>query len=476
MKIIKFSVFFLLIACSQQEAEKIKPNSSYIGVSDNAVSLGDSSESGGIANLSSEVKVKELKINRHQIYKENIFLSNEDLDYQFKTSTFVQSAESLPLLDILIVVDNSGSMYEEQSNLSTKLSALLSNITNIDWQINIITTDTACPVHSKLPITSKMDPEEAEKLFLDAVNVGTNGNWMERGILMAVSNLSGRAAGECGGRAPPQWLREKSKIAVIFVTDENEQKSGNEPEFTKVELIKAFEDLGRKPGEEAKAYGLLNLPNESEACAFPSEESKVYIDAISSLNGFFGNICASDYSKILGEISLDVSFLVQLKVQLAGIPVLSTLSVSVDQGPFLDWSLVGDSISLSKPLEAGQSLVAVYKTKEARELKLQHVPTPTDSIVVTIHNENLEADAYRYLPKDNLLLFNEELPLGEEISVSYNLDRKDDLIFQFPKVKDGIVECYINNIIIKTHYSQSLSLLRIDSNVSQGATAYCLYR
>ncbi|MBP9707223.1 MAG: VWA domain-containing protein [Oligoflexales bacterium] len=475
MKFFKFSVSFLVLACSQQEVEKVQPNSAYVGVSENAVSLGDASESNQ-SGLSSGVKVKELKIINQEKYRENIILSNEDLDYQYKTSTFVQSAESLPLLDILIVVDNSGSMYEEQANLSTKLSALLSNISNIDWQINIITTDTACPVHAKLPINSKMDPDEAEKLFLDAVNVGTNGSWMERGILMAVSNLSGRAAGECGGRAPPQWLRDKSKIAVIFVTDENEQKSGSEPEYSKIELIKVFEELGRKPGEEAKAYGLLNLPKESEACAFPSEESKVYMDAISTLNGFYGNICASDYSKILGEISLDVSFLVQLKVQLAGVPVLSTLSVSVDQGPFLDWSLVGDSIALSKPLEAGQALVATYKTKVARELKLQYLPTPPNSIEVTIQKKTLEAEAYRYLARDNLLLFNEELPLGEEISVSYNLNKKENLNFEFPKVQDGNIECYVDNVKIDTHYSQSLSILRIDSPVALGSTAYCLYR
>src|SRR5690606_4392624 len=44
-------------------------------------------------------------------------------------------------LDLLVVVDNSGTMIEEQTNLSTKLAPLLSHIDKSDWQIAVTTTD-----------------------------------------------------------------------------------------------------------------------------------------------------------------------------------------------------------------------------------------------------------------------------------------------------------------------------------------------
>ena len=47
------------------------------------------------------------------------------------------------MLDLLVVIDNSGSMTEEQANLSTKLQPLLSKIAKSNWQIAVVTTDPA---------------------------------------------------------------------------------------------------------------------------------------------------------------------------------------------------------------------------------------------------------------------------------------------------------------------------------------------
>ena len=40
-----------------------------------------------------------------------------------------------------MVIDNSGSMFEEQVLLSTRLNPLLEHIGDTDWQIAIATTD-----------------------------------------------------------------------------------------------------------------------------------------------------------------------------------------------------------------------------------------------------------------------------------------------------------------------------------------------
>ena len=42
----------------------------------------------------------------------------------------------MALLDIQIVIDDSGSMKEEQANLASKLSALLTSIKDRNWRIH----------------------------------------------------------------------------------------------------------------------------------------------------------------------------------------------------------------------------------------------------------------------------------------------------------------------------------------------------
>ncbi len=53
-------------------------------------------------------------------------------------------------VDVLMVVDNSCSMYEEQDNLASNFSNFISAFggVDVDWRIGVTTTDTADPAHS----------------------------------------------------------------------------------------------------------------------------------------------------------------------------------------------------------------------------------------------------------------------------------------------------------------------------------------
>jgi hypothetical protein len=56
-----------------------------------------------------------------------------------KNEQFTQAGKK-GLVDILVVIDDSGSMDKEQVNLSTKLNELLVSIKDADWQVSVITT------------------------------------------------------------------------------------------------------------------------------------------------------------------------------------------------------------------------------------------------------------------------------------------------------------------------------------------------
>jgi hypothetical protein len=68
------------------------------------------------------------------------------------TQDFAQ--DELGLLDVLVVVDDSGSMKEEQVGLSTRLGALMGSVAKSNWQIGVITTDPARPSLRALNVVS----------------------------------------------------------------------------------------------------------------------------------------------------------------------------------------------------------------------------------------------------------------------------------------------------------------------------------
>ncbi|MBP9707224.1 MAG: VWA domain-containing protein [Oligoflexales bacterium] len=491
--VLLFNIYLLfisfIISCGASTTKKTEPLVPLVVVEGHPDATSEGQESFNL-NPDSPVTNKNLKQIVSNSFSQTIEISPDDENFKEKTTTFLQSDETPPKVDILVVVDNSGSMEEEQANLAPKLSALLEHIKSIDWQINVIATDNACPKQSYLPLNSEMDPEDVEKKFEEAVSLGTGGDHNERGILMAVSNLLGIKAGKCS-QAPMPWLREKSKIAIIFVTDENEADVNEDFVANKDLLLAAFKELNRKVNSEAKAYGLLNLGAGSKKCAYESQQSVLYQEAVFATGGFFGNICASDYSTVLGEISQDVSYLTSLRIQLSGEPVYSSMSVSlVDStslpasgstlggggGLFLDWLIIGDMLVLAKPLEPGSLITIKYKTSQARFIKLDQKVEENVEFQVFFDNKEVNSGAYRFLSQDNGLFFKDDLPLGVKIVIK--ITRPSELIehFDFPKV-NGSIECFDEQNQKLNHvYSAYTGKISFEKTLAEGATAYCLYR
>ena len=130
------------------------------------------------------------------------------------TDSFQQESEN-GIVDILIVIDNSGSMREEQQNLSTKLQPLLTSISNSNWQIGVITTDPRDPC---MRAVIKKGDANYLSAFATAINAGTSGSGNEQGIRQAVEGL---------GCSTNQWVRANSSLAVLIISDEDNCSNGD---------------------------------------------------------------------------------------------------------------------------------------------------------------------------------------------------------------------------------------------------------
>ncbi|SMF56409.1 hypothetical protein [Pseudobacteriovorax antillogorgiicola] len=228
------------------------------------------------------------------------------------------------LLDILVVIDNSGSMSQEQNNLSTKLSSLLSAVTDTDWQIAFTTTDPSDSCIHRLITTSDQD---ADQLFKDAVKVGTSGSGNEQGIRRAVEGLA------CSSTP---WVRTDSSIAVLIVSDEDNCSDGNgcgnDPWNTQQYLIDYMQNtLNRTVGMDAGFYGIFSDPADPCSTAYKNAaQYKALVEYNANGQKNYGDICDNDYSTTLNLISQNISKILRAQWELTAIPDAGSLVVEVE--------------------------------------------------------------------------------------------------------------------------------------------------
>ncbi len=165
-----------------------------------------------------------------------------------QTDTFVQDAQ--PKADILIVVDDSGSMEDKQASLADNFTSFIKYAASamVDYQIGVTSTtvtnagDKVClpilgcstsppsnsrapggvlfrdPANGVAPILTPMT-RNVPQTFSKMVNLGTNGSGLEQGLETATLALTPPViAAENAG-----FLRPEANLAIVIVSDAGDQ-------------------------------------------------------------------------------------------------------------------------------------------------------------------------------------------------------------------------------------------------------------
>jgi hypothetical protein len=273
------------------------------------------------------------------------------LNRNLLTETFTQGNAGTPvkeefdqasrkgLADILVVIDNSGSMKEEQANLANKLNELLVSIKDANWQISVITTAPAVPSGVSLNTAAaegkelcnttliKAGEADAATKFANAVNAGISGSGNEQGIRQAVVGL------RCTEKP---WVRSGSSLAVLIVSDEDNcsldgSDCGSLPWAKESYLINYTEKtLLRTVGKNAGFYGIV-APSKA-LCSTAGNAAPQYLRLFDyNANGAtnFGNICDESYKTTLNRISDSIALLLNNQFELKTQPDTNSLKLSL---------------------------------------------------------------------------------------------------------------------------------------------------
>jgi hypothetical protein len=280
-------------------------------------------------------------------------------------------------LDLMIVIDNSGSMGEEQAELSENLKALTLHMDNVDWQIGVLTTDLCNLQNAKNPDQpiKKGDPDAFTNFEQTVKGLGTGGNRDERGIKMAMLHLMGKCP-----TGKNSWLRPDAVLGVFFVSDEQNEcdldcKDEKGVAWGPDELIALMKSL--RKASDLKAYAILwnrdvaGVGSYNPMCRRDSGVEAYgtrYSQVVQAFNGIERSICldnsplTNDYIPLLELVSKDVSRVVRNEFVVKSDPIPGTMSVTVDGAPAPDAVISGRKIVLKNARGDQGKLQVSYRT------------------------------------------------------------------------------------------------------------------
>ncbi|HCH61712.1 MAG TPA: hypothetical protein DFR83_02830, partial [Deltaproteobacteria bacterium] len=246
-------------------------------------------------------------------------------------------------VDVLLVVDNSGSMQPYQEKLSTNFENFLEYFTGyVDYRIGVVTSTIENPPAQGACTQAQIDAipdggalvggtwisdEDADgaERFAELVQVGTCGAGYEMGLETALLALTPPMSAD----ANAGFLREEAYLSIIFVSDEEDSSPGTTNEY-----INAFRDLKGVTARDVFNASALVVTNESDCTdeqldAGASQNIRM-VDVADQTNGVVGSICSGDFATIVTELSLASSRLTDT-FYLSQTPDAGSLIVGVDE-------------------------------------------------------------------------------------------------------------------------------------------------
>jgi hypothetical protein len=258
------------------------------------------------------------------------------------TESYVQAP--LPSADLLLVIDDTASMAQEQRSLSEDLAVLLDELDalGIGWQLGVVSTEMNALDAGWLrgtPWILTPGVPDREAVFAEMVQVGTDGTGPEAGLAAAARALD--LAVDDGPNAG--FRRPDALLSVVFVSDADDESDkwlGSDPPAA---FLERLDEESLRTGLPARASGVIGPPpsgcNSLTGTAQPAVR---YDQVIDGSGGVRISICAVDFALVLAQLS-DAAIAWKTEFPLREAPDEGSVRVKID-GESVDtgWTVLVD--------------------------------------------------------------------------------------------------------------------------------------
>jgi hypothetical protein len=236
-----------------------------------------------------------------------------------------------PQVDILFVVDNSGSMYSHQQNLASNISLFTSKFSKnsiLDYNIGVLTTDMGYyrqmgTLVGSPRVVTKLTPNGDAALARN-LQVGTNGSAIEKSFDPILKALEPQMlAGPNFG-----FYRPTAALAVIFITDAEDQSRASANQ-----LYQQLLQMKKSMPQKVLAYGVI-VPSWVSNC---DRDEMVRPDRIEEFlkmvfNGSQGknifSLCDPSFGAKIADMAKDIVDIVGRVIYLNRVPAVDTIRVT----------------------------------------------------------------------------------------------------------------------------------------------------
>lgn len=255
-------------------------------------------------------------------------------------------------VDILFVVDDSGTMAEEQATLVSGFGSFASilNESQTRFHLGVISTsfEYSNSDRGKLigdPLFLTWETPDYESAFAERAIVGTTGSDFEKGLEAAAYALSPAI----GIEVNIGFSRPEARLLIVFVSDEEDCSdagalgtdfstdgelcySGRDSLVPVPEFVEQFRNFRDDPRDVivtsivGRAGSECDANNDGQSDAIPGDR---YAEVARLTGGQVGDICNNDWTQILAEAGLNATG-VDTRFQLGDAALPDTLEVFVD--------------------------------------------------------------------------------------------------------------------------------------------------
>ncbi len=241
-------------------------------------------------------------------------------DYQVVKQTFSESFRQQDRsegIDILWIVDDSATMYEEHDLLMNSADAFIGFVANtsIDYRLAVVNTDYERGMGRV--VGDVLTPESSGMVdsFISQIDMDRAGSRNERGFDAA---LVGADPAMNQG-----FARAQADLELVIFSDEDDHSSVDSATF--VQTLQS-----QRQNAQVKVHAVVGDPPVGCVSALAAADvGSRYLEAQASTEGRRESICTLDYGSMLARVALDVIGL-QTTFVLEKVPEVPTIELLVD--------------------------------------------------------------------------------------------------------------------------------------------------